>query len=143
MVIIGVGLLFLAPAILMGYSLWSFIQEAGFAQGAVMALTKRADGLDAPKVLFNVANQKKSYTFQSNTYSHNRYAIGDKVDVIYELRNPHNAAVYNVVDQWGSSILFGILGTPFFLMGVYMLLMAIIKPSPRYRYTPPTLKTGT
>lgn len=134
--IVGVGAL--AGGIFWGVKTQRFVASASRASGTVIELERRQSGDDGPTyypvVRFTDA-AGKDVTFTSSTGSNPpSKREGDKVDVLYDPKNPTEAELDSFFSLWfGPLMVGGLFGTIFPLVGVSVIISAIRQGAQRRR----------
>ena len=118
-VLLGAGMLI--GAIALHSSTRHFLASASRAQGTVVALLPRHSNDNssptyAPVVRFNNGPQEIQFTSSSSS-SPPRYNIGQTVSILYLQSDPYNAKIDSFFSLWGGSLIIGILGGVFSLLG--------------------------
>ncbi len=108
----------------------AFLKRAETVQGTVVELiSKRSDKSTtyAPVVAFATkAGNKIEFTssVSSNPPSYNE---GESVEVLYDPANPNDADINGFASLWLGTLILGILGTVFFLIGFGIIWFGILK----------------
>lgn len=120
--LLGFGLGFSAIAVYCLVDSRNFLNNAARAQGTVVAVEKLYGHPDVllPVVAFRTANGGRM-TFV-NKSPHSRFPVGSRVDVLYDRRDPTNARIDTLVERWGLSFLFGVMGIGFLALGTTVLI---------------------
>lgn len=108
----------------------SFLDEAVEARGTVTDLyySRSSDSSSYyPIVEFQVANGQL-IEFQSSSGSNPAsYSVGESVPVFYKAGDPQSARINGFFSLWGAALIVGILGGVFFLAGILMILVPMIR----------------
>ncbi len=129
-VFLTIGALMLAGAFYFYQDRQTFLKKAEIVQGTVVELiSKRSDNSTtyAPLVSFTTkAGNKIEFTsaVSSNPPS---YSEGESVEVLYDPADPKDASINGFASLWIGPLVFGILGTVFFLIGFGIILFGILK----------------
>ncbi|MFH6968050.1 DUF3592 domain-containing protein [Flavobacterium sp. FlaQc-28] len=129
-VFLTIGALMLAGAFYFYQDRQTFLKKAETVQGTVVELiSKRSDNSTtyAPLVSFTTkAGNKIEFTsaVSSNPPS---YSEGESVEVLYDPADPKDASIKGFASLWIGPLIFGILGTVFFLIGFGIILFGILK----------------
>jgi hypothetical protein len=134
--VLGVGMLIGAGVSLVHTR--SFLAQAGRAQGTVVALQPRhsrnpaTNGTNtsstgdsvtfAPLVRFSYAGQVIDFTGPTSS-NPPRYRIGETVPILFLQSNPSSARIDSFFPVWGVTVILGILGSVFFLIGGGMIIV--------------------
>lgn len=134
----GLGAGMLVGAAVLAVHTRSFLADAGRVQGTVVALqprhssntaakgTNTSDTHDsvtfAPLVRFHHAGQVIDFT-ASASRDPARYRIGETVPVLFSNLNPSSARIDSFFSVWGTTVILGILGAVFFLVGGGMIIV--------------------
>jgi hypothetical protein len=98
-----------------------FVQNSAIALGTIVALTERKEGVDStyfPKVKFQTPPGRE-VVFQSEMGSDPAIGqIGDTIAVRYQLDQPHKAEINSFLSLWGVTLVFAVLGSAFFFVGL-------------------------
>jgi hypothetical protein len=116
-VLLGAGMLI--GAIALQSSTRHFLASASRAQGTVVALAPRYSNNNttyAPVVRFNDGSRDIQFTSPSSS-SPPGYNIGETVPILYLRSNPYNAKIDSFFLLWGGSLIIGIIGGVFLLVG--------------------------
>ena len=118
-VLLGAGMLI--GAIAWHLSTRHFLASASRTQGTVVALLPRYSSNDssptyAPVVRFNDGSHDIQFTSPSSSNPPS-YNIGATVPILYQESNPYNAKIDSFFSLWGGSLIIGILGGIFLLIG--------------------------
>lgn len=101
-----------------------FVDHALPAEGVVVALRKPyySQSETWPVVAFATRSGAR-IVFQSNVSSRvsPRFSIGQRVDILYDERNPSNARIHSIVDLWGLPLGLGVIGAAFLALGSVVL----------------------
>jgi hypothetical protein len=93
------------------------------AEGSVVEMVRVVDrethgSMFAPLVRFKTPDGK-SIEFQSTTQSNPpSYYAGQTVTVLYDPGKPNSAAIAGLFSIWGATIILGIIGSVFLLIGL-------------------------
>ena len=126
--VVGIGML-------IGAFFWynsssEFSEKSVRAEGTVVELVvnrSRDSRTYSPVVQF-VNEAGKKIEFKSRTGSNPPdYSRGEKVEVLYLPENPEEAKINSFFALWGGALIFGGLGSVFFLIGGGLILYPIIK----------------
>lgn len=125
-----VGGLLLLGAVASYQSANRFLEEAVSATGVVVALEEqRGDGTVSyhPVVVF-LDESKKTVRFTSSVGSSPAaYRKAEQVPVLYLPGQPEDARIDRFFEHWGASLIMSILGAPFFLIGLSIVLFGMRK----------------
>lgn len=125
-----VGGLLLLGAVASYQSANRFLEEAVSATGVVVALEEqRGDGTVSyhPVVVFLDENKKTVRFTSSVGSSPAAYRKAEKVPVLYLPGQPEDARIDSFFEHWGASLIMSILGAPFFLIGLSIVLFGMRK----------------
>ena len=123
LIFLGIGIVFLVIASLIGYFQQEFIDNSRTTEGRVVQMVGRMK--KAPVVRFSLPNGE-SITFQSSISSNPpRYAVEEKVTVRYDLENPADAAIVGWIEAWLLVSIMGGFGAVFTLIGAGLTLKQI------------------
>ena len=125
-----VGAAMLAGAFALYNNTASFLDRSATAQGTVVELirSRSSDSTSYyPVVQFRAASGRE-IEFQSNSGSNPpSYNRGAQVTVLYEPANPEDAKIDGFFSLWGGTLIVGILGAVFGLIGGGMMVYGVIK----------------
>ena len=128
-VFIAGGLLFLTVAVSSAKNTRTFVDRASTAHGRVIDMVRRQSNDSytyAPVVRF-VTETGETVEFTSDTSSDPpSYAKGERVEVLYRPLAPRDAKVKDFKSLWASPIMFGALGSIFFVIGAGVLVSAVL-----------------
>lgn len=133
-----IGVCALVGGIVWGVNTKKFVDGAERASGTVIELERRQSGDDGPSyypvVRFTDA-AGNDVTFTSSTGSNPpSKREGDKVDVLYDPRNPREAELDSFFSLWfGPLMVGGLFGTIFPLVGVAIILGSLRQAAQRNR----------
>jgi len=132
----AIGLAMLAGAFLAFTSTQNFLSTAVSTQGTVIELVRSrsssssngsSDYTYAPVVKFETKDGSL-IEFQSSTSSNPpSYAEGETIEVLYQKSSPHDAKIKGFFSLWGLSMILGIIGSVFSLIGLGMVFAGIKK----------------
>lgn len=125
-----VGGLLLLGAVASYQSANRFLEEAVSATGVVVALEEqRGDGTVSyhPVVVFLDENKKTVRFTSSVGSSPAAYRKAEQVPVLYLPGQPEDARIDSFFEHWGASLIMSILGAPFFLIGLSIVLFGMRK----------------
>jgi small-conductance mechanosensitive channel len=126
--LVGFGMLVAACS--MYFETNSFLSKAAITQGAVIKLlqsTSRGKITYRPVVRFNNKNGDTVEFVSAHGSRPPRYTVGQEVEVLYQPTDPHNAEINAFFPLWGGSVIMGIMGGVFFLLGSGIILVGIYK----------------
>lgn len=107
----------------------TFLDEASEVPGTVTDLiySRSSDSSSYyPVVEFETA-RGQLVEFQSSSGSNPAsYSVGETVSVLYKPSEPESARINGFFSLWGVSVILGILGGAFFLVGVLMILVPLM-----------------
>jgi hypothetical protein len=138
--LVGVGML--VGAFLTYRSTNSFLEEAAKAEGTVVELVQSRSSNSTtykPTVQFTDQNGRAIEFVSSSGSNPPSYSKGEKVEVLYLPTDPQNAKIRGFFSLWGLSVILGLLGGVFFLIGICIMLADTLKED-NYEYLK---KTGT
>ena len=137
-----IGLFLLVGACVSFFSTKEFIRTAEMTLGTVVDLRRsmsRSRSISdsnsrlrnsfsyAPVVQFQ-SNDGRSITFISSTSSNPPgYSRGETVDVLYKPLSPEQAKIRSFFSLWIEVLVSGILGSIFFLIGVFIIFLGFRK----------------
>ncbi|MBF7090052.1 DUF3592 domain-containing protein [Flavobacterium sp. ALJ2] len=127
---LGIGLVMLGGAIYLYQDKQHFLKNAEVAQGTVVELISEKSNNSItywPVVSFTTkAGNEVEFksSVGSNPPSHNR---GERVEVLYDDKFPHEAVINGFASLWVGSLILGGLGFVFFLIGFSMILYSYLK----------------
>ena len=129
-VFITIGALMLAGAFYFYQDRQAFLKKAETVQGTVVELiSKRSDNSTtyAPVVSFTTKAGNKIEFTSSVSSNPPSYSEGESVEVLYDPAEPKDASINGFASLWIGPLIFGILGTVFFLIGFGIILFGILK----------------
>lgn len=129
-VFITIGALMLAGAFYFYQDRQAFLKKAETVQGTVVELiSKRSDNSTtyAPVVSFTTKAGNKIEFTSSVSSNPPSYSEGESVEVLYDPEEPKDASINGFASLWIGPLIFGILGTVFFLIGFGIILFGILK----------------
>ncbi|WP_206733612.1 DUF3592 domain-containing protein [Flavobacterium sp. YO12] len=106
------------------------MKKAETVQGTVVELiSKRSDNSTtyAPVVSFTTKAGNKIEFTSSVSSNPPSYSEGESVEVLYDPAEPKDASINGFASLWIGPLIFGILGTVFFLIGFGIILFGILK----------------
>lgn len=113
-----VGLPFFALGLFFGYADARVVKNGLRVEGQVVALVHDGKGATAPTLVYTTRDQV-TVRWTSNIYSKpSVYAVGDKVQLFYDVRNPQKVVIDAWADRWLFPLAFGGLGSIFLLLGL-------------------------
>jgi hypothetical protein len=131
----AIGIAMLAGALFWVQNIRSFLAQASTAQGTVIELvhsrsssssSSNSSGTWAPVVRFVTANGEK-IEFTSGTSSNPPgYSQGESVEVLYDAGKPRDARINGFGSLWLGPMIFGGLGSIFFLIGGGIILFSVL-----------------
>lgn len=133
-----VGVAALVGGIYWGVKTQRFVASASRASGTVIELERRQSGDDGPTyypVIRFIDADGREVTFTSSTGSNPpSKREGDKVDVLYDPKNPNEAELNSFFALWfGPLMVGGLFGTIFPLVGVSVIIGGIRQGAQRRR----------
>jgi hypothetical protein len=114
MIFIGVGVLVILAALVWAVSTYQFINQAATAQGEVIKLNS---GGSHPEIKFTLPDGQEIEYPQSGLIF--GYKVGDKVEILYDAKNPKNASLNTFGALWGFPVLILTLGLIFVIVGIF------------------------
>jgi hypothetical protein len=121
-VVLGVGLL--VGSAFAYRSTRTFLTGAVSAEGTIVAYAESRDPdghLSYYPVVSFRAKDGQRVEFQARTGGHRRGPLGERVAVLYDPRNPHEAAIHSFFSLWFASLLLLALGLGFAGIGAVLL----------------------
>lgn len=125
-----VGVVFMGVGYFWYSSTADFVDEAVHTTGTVteLVLRRTSDSRAYHPAITFVDRQGESISFISNTGSSSPdYSKGDIIDILYLANKPQNAKINGFFSLWGGSLIFGGLGSIFFLISVGLVIYPIMK----------------
>lgn len=125
-----IGLALLGGAFFLYQDKQTFLDKAATAKGTVIELiASRSDKSTTyrPVVSFTTNDGKKieyNSLVGSNPPS---YHEGETVEIFYDPVNPHDASINGFASLWLGTLILGIIGTVFFLIGFFIILFGKMK----------------
>ena len=117
LIFLVIGSVFAAVGIGVGQSNRSFASSAHETEGTVIRMVATGNRGSSPVVRYEVDG--KSFELQSSVSSSPpRYAVGDKVTVLYHADEPHKGTIRSFMDQWLFPTIFTGIGSLFVLIGL-------------------------
>lgn len=118
----GLGLAFIGGAVFFRYDTQKFIENAVPADGTVIEVTsytkkKPRKTIYEPIVEFETATGER-VSFKGPEISEGTYAVGDAVEVLYEVDDPEGARLGTFDGIWGSAIMASFCGVFFVIKGL-------------------------
>ena len=126
--LLGIGML--AGSLFLYDETRSFLSEAASTEGRVVNfLQSYSDhGVTYAPVVHFVNRNNKIIVFVSSTAANPpAYAKGEKVEVLYFPAKPQDARINSFFSLWGGSVILGVMGAIFFLIGAGVTLVPILK----------------
>ncbi len=125
-----IGIAMLAGALYIYDDTRSFLSEAVRTEGTVVnfmqAYSRR--GITYAPVVHFVNRNNETVVFVSSTATNPPgYATGEKVEVLYFPAKPQEARINSFFSLWGGSVILGVMGSVFFLIGVGVTLVPMLK----------------
>jgi hypothetical protein len=106
----------------------SFLAQAIRTDGVVVDLEKNDKSKVYNPVVTFIDQEGAAVSFTSSIGSNPpSYAKGEKVDVLYLAASPQKARIDGFMSIWGGAVIFGGLGSTFFLIGVLIILVIMVK----------------
>jgi hypothetical protein len=99
----------------------TFLEEATTANGTVVDLARSRSGDSTtyqPVVQFMSRNGERIEFISSVGSNPPSHTKGEQVEVLYLPAEPHKAEINGFFSLWGDSVILGILGGVFFLVGI-------------------------
>ncbi len=124
------GIAKMAVALFLYQGTQSFLTEAARAEGTVVNFmqTDSSHGVTYAPVVHFVNRNNETTVFVSSTSSNPPgYEKGEKVEVLYFPAKPQDARINSFFSLWGGSVIFGVMGTIFFLIGAGVTLVPLLK----------------
>lgn len=112
------GLPFLAIALGVGFSNYSFIQKAEQTTGTVVDLIYSRKGMARPKVVYAIPDGRNYTYVSSNASNPPSFRVDEQVDILYDPKNPGNARIKSFGSLWLLPLIFGAFGTIFMGIGL-------------------------
>ena len=103
-----------------------FLQTACMTSGIVEQVTLKhlVDGhAYQPKITFTTPGGEKVQLTSVGMSNPPRFRVGQEVPVVYDPSNLHKARIRSFANLWFASLLFGGLGSPFFLISLMLMLI--------------------
>ena len=122
--LIGIGMF--VGTFLLYKSTNAFLVEAIKADGTVVDLVQSRSGNSftyRPVIQFNNQNGEKIEFITSSGSNPPSHRKGEKVEVLYPPDEPQKARINTFFSLWGGSLILGILGVVFFLIGAGIILV--------------------
>jgi len=116
--VVGAGMII--GAVFMVISTNKFLDGAIIVNGEVMDLVESysEDSTTYAPVVAYRTETGDVFSFKSNTSSNPpSYSIGEQIEVLYSPSDPRSARINSFFSLWGGSVIVGILGSVFFLIG--------------------------
>jgi hypothetical protein len=126
--LIGLGML--VGAFFWYKSTNAFLAEATKAEGSVieLRLSRSSDSTTYAPVVNFVTRKGEEITFVSSVSSNPpSYRVGEKVDIFYLPANPYEAKINGFFSLWGGATIVGGLGGLFFLIGIAITVLPMVK----------------
>jgi hypothetical protein len=112
-----VGILVLAISAYLFQDTRSFVRDGAHATGTVIDLLRTINGTYAPRVRFETPDERVIEFTSSTSANPPAYQQEEQVEVIYPADRPGDARISGFMTLWGASLITGILGGVFFLIG--------------------------
>ncbi len=103
-----------------------FLRTTRATFGVVEEVTLRhlVDGNSyQPKITFTTQAGDKIVLTSVGMSNPPKFRVGQEVPVVYDPSNPHRARIRSFASLWFASLLFGMIGSVFFLIGLMLLLI--------------------
>ena len=125
---LGIGML--AGALFLYQGTRSFLAEAARTEGTVVDFlqTYSKHGVTCAPVVHFVNRNNETIVFVSSIATNPPgYAKGEKVEVLYFPAKPQEARINSFFSLWGGSVIPGVMGAIFFLIGAGVTLVPMLK----------------
>lgn len=124
-IVLGLSLLLMALTINSAYNQWTFTRSAISTNGTVLyesqSKTRSTSKTFYTPVISFVTNTGENITISSRTSnSFSSYASGDKVNLIYNPKNPYQAEFDSFFSLWGGYLILIFLDLIFTLIGIVL-----------------------
>lgn len=126
--LIGAGMLVGAFFLFTGTQ--DFLKTAKTTQGTVVDLisSRSSDSVTyAPLIEFNTTDNSRIEFVSSNSSSPPSYSRGESVEVLYQESSPESAKINSFFSLWLGTIIVGVLGLIFFLIGMSIIIFGVSK----------------
>lgn len=125
-----VGIAMLAGAFFLYQETRSFLAEAARTEGTVVNFMQTYSNhavTYAPVVHFVNRNNEAIVFVSSTATNPPGYEKGEKVEVLYFPAKPQEARINSFFPLWGGSVILGVMGAIFFLIGAGVTLVPMLK----------------
>lgn len=125
-----IGAAILLVALLCYQSTDLFLQEAIRTEGRVVGFKEQRgdDSVTYRPVVVFLDTQENPIRFVSRVGSGRpAYSKGERVNVLYLSAEPEAAKLESFFDLWGATVVFAVIGLPFFLIGTLMFVFGWLK----------------
>ena len=122
-IFLTIGLIFLAGALYFYLSKQDFLKKANIAQGTVIELVRKKTDKSttySPVILFTTKEGNEIKFTSSISSSPPSYNEGERVEVLYDPKNPKEASINSFASLWIGPLVLGVLGIVFFLIGFFI-----------------------
>ncbi len=129
-VFIAFGAVFIAVAVTTANHTRTFVSHARTAHGTVIDLVRHRSSNSnayAPEVRFVTADGQFVQFTSTISSAPPSYATGEAVDVLYRPLAPVDARIASFTSLWADTLMFGAMGSIFFLVSTGIMLSAIGK----------------
>lgn len=122
-----VGILLLATSAYLFQDTRTFVRDGAHTTGMVIDLLRSNNGTYAPRVRFRTADERVIEFTSSTSANPPAYQQEEQVEVIYPVDRPGDARISGFMTLWGASLITGILGGVFFLIGGGLLAYGLLR----------------
>ena len=126
---IGAGVILLAISGILFVRELVFLGRAETTSGIVTAYSTYTDSEDStlycPVIKYTTREGENNAYTSSSCSAPADFNIGDMVQMVYDPGNPKNVQIKNIWDEYVGTIITGLIGLPFFIVGVWLYLAKI------------------